>query len=324
MQVNRLIGNVGALEKARLFFRNIVLFLFPKIGKIFKLSFVDDDVTRFFTTVIRQAIEHRRQTGTKRNDFIDLLLSAIKETDKRSEPAKPEGEIDQFERDAAVSGDSLQGMSAEELEGLLISNLFVFFFAGFDTSSTFLSIIMWVCATYPEEQDKLREEIEEYVSKHGSNNLDYNTIQDMPYLDMFIYESLRTYPIALIERLCIKDYKVPGTNGIIPKGTIVQIPGFSFMKDDRYWDDPETFNPQNFSPEKKAERNPYAFLIFGQGPRNCIGMRFALLMLKLCMVKILTNYKVVPSERTPKDLAIDPFDPSGSPKGGTWVKLEQL
>jgi cytochrome P450 len=49
------------------------------------------------------------------------------------------------------------------------------------------------------------------------------------------------------------------------------------MKDEKYFSNPEKFDPENFSPEKKAERSPYTFLAFGQGPRNCIGMRFALL-----------------------------------------------
>ena len=52
------------------------------------------------------------------------------------------------------------------------------------------------------------------------------------------------------------------------------------MKDEKYFNNPEKFDPDNFSPEKKAERNPYAFLAFGQGPRNCIGMRFALLQVQ--------------------------------------------
>jgi cytochrome P450 len=49
------------------------------------------------------------------------------------------------------------------------------------------------------------------------------------------------------------------------------------MKDEKYFSNPEIFDPDNFSPEKKAQRSPYSFLAFGQGPRNCIGMRFALL-----------------------------------------------
>ena len=72
------------------------------------------------------------------------------------------------------------------------------------------------------------------------------------------------------------------------------------MKDEKYFSNPEKFDPDNFSPEKKAERNPYAFLAFGQGPRNCIGMRFALLQVQtlwldfscqLCSIK-LARFKI--------------------------------
>jgi len=49
------------------------------------------------------------------------------------------------------------------------------------------------------------------------------------------------------------------------------------MKDEKYFSNPEKFDPDNFSAEKKAARSPYTFLAFGQGPRNCVGKRFALL-----------------------------------------------
>jgi len=46
------------------------------------------------------------------------------------------------------------------------------------------------------------------------------------------------------------------------------------------------FNPENFSKEAKAKRHPYTFLPFGQGPRSCIGMRFALLEMKIAFVQV--------------------------------------
>ena len=295
------------------------------MAKALNISLIDEDVTRFFTDVIQQAINHRRETGTKRNDFIDLILNAIRDEGKKGSKEVKEVEGDQFEKDAEVkSAPGLEGLSDEEFESLMVSNLFVFFFAGFETSSLFLSVILWVCARYPEEQERLRAEIDEYVEKNdGSTNLDYMSVQEMPFMDMFVSEALRMYPITILERQCVKDYKVPGTNGVIKKGMIVQIPGFAIMKDPAYFKNPEEFNPENFSPESKAERNPYAFLIFGQGPRNCIGMRFALLMLKMCVVKLLHTYRILPSEKTPEKLEIDPLAPGGAPKGGTWIKLEK-
>jgi cytochrome P450 len=67
------------------------------------------------------------------------------------------------------------------------------------------------------------------------------------------------------------------------------------MKDERFFENPEKFDPENFSPEKKSERSPYTFLAFGQGPRNCIGMRFALLQvmdmspLSISMQSVMAN-----------------------------------
>lgn len=54
------------------------------------------------------------------------------------------------------------------------------------------------------------------------------------------------------------------------------------MKDPQYYPNPDAFDPElHFNPSAKAERSPYSFLAFGQGPRNCIGMRFALLQVRL-------------------------------------------
>ena len=96
------------------------------------------------------------------------------------------------------------------------------------------------------------------------------------------------------------------------------------MKDQAFFDNPQEFNPENFSAENKKERNPYAFMAFGHGPRNCIGMRFALLQLKTVTSKIVHQYNVVPCAKTPKGiLEPDPLSSSGTPKGGVWVKVEK-
>jgi len=64
------------------------------------------------------------------------------------------------------------------------------------------------------------------------------------------------------------------------------------------WDNPLEFNPENFSPEAKEKRNPYSFLPFGTGPRQCIGMRFALLEIKLGLLKIMQQFKFERAQET--------------------------
>ena len=72
---------------------------------------------------------------------------------------------------------------------------------------------------------------------------------------------------------------------------LVQFPTHAYMRDPQYFPNPDEFNPENFSPKNKASRSPYAYLSFGQGPRNCVGMRFALLNIKVAFARLLLNYR---------------------------------
>jgi cytochrome P450 len=69
----------------------------------------------------------------------------------------------------------------------------------------------------------------------------------------------------------VKDYKVPGMEFVIKKGQSVLIPILGLHRDEKYWPEPDKFIPERFSPENKGSINQYAYLPFGQGPRNCIG-----------------------------------------------------
>lgn len=77
-------------------------------------------------------------------------------------------------------------------------------------------------------------------------------------------------PGTRIERRCTKDYKLPGTDLTIEKDTLVFMTVNAMHRDPQYYPDPDKFDPEGrFSPEEKAKRNPYTYLPFGQGPRNC-------------------------------------------------------
>lgn len=81
------------------------------------------------------------------------------------------------------------------------------------------------------------------------------------------------FPATLrLERTCVAEYKDPESGLHVPKGTIVGIPVRSIHYDRKYYETPDKFNPEHFRPEKKAARSSYAFMAFGAGPRNCIGI----------------------------------------------------
>jgi cytochrome P450 family 6 len=88
-----------------------------------------------------------------------------------------------------------------------------------------------------------------------------------------VLEILRKYPPAhRLERRCVKEYKIPESDVIIPVGQIVAVPVQGIHHDEQYWPEPERFHPERFSAENKNSRNPYTYLPFGMGPRNCIGL----------------------------------------------------
>ena len=91
--------------------------------------------------------------------------------------------------------------------------------------------------------------------------------------------------------------------------------------DERYYPNPEQFNPENFSKEARQARSPYTFIGFGQGPRGCIGMRFAMLEAKVALMGVLSSYTFLPSNKNPEVLKLDPSSQLGYIKGGLHARI---
>ena len=91
-----------------------------------------------------------------------------------------------------------------------------------------------------------------------------------------VNETLRHYPpIPTGTRKCVQDYQIPGTSLVIPKGTSIEIGTYSLQHDPEYYPDPYKFDPERFTPDKVKSREPFTFLPFGEGPRNCMGKVFS-------------------------------------------------
>ncbi len=315
----------GEKGRPRLMFNGLMYLLVPKLAKALGLSVVDDDAMTFFADVVRKAIDHRQKTKQKRGDLIDLVLEALENAENIGMATGKEEENgkDQFEKDAEVRpAQSNVKMSKAENELMMVSNAIVLFFAGFDTTSSGTTMILAFLAKHPDVQEKLFQELNDARDKSEGNKLDYYDVLKLPYLDKVFNETLRYYFSASLERVCTRDYKLPGTDFVIPKDMIVQIPSRDIHRDKRYYPDPDNFNPdENFSAEACASRSPYAVLGFGQGPRNCIGMRFAHLMVKMCVARILLSYVLLPGDKMPEkfDMSIT----NGLPKGGVWFKVKR-
>ena len=94
-------------------------------------------------------------------------------------------------------------------------------------------------------------------------------------------------------------------------------------RDHDVWPNPEKFDPERFRSPVKDTRHPYQFLQFGLGPRSCIGMRFALMEIKIALVKFLMKYKFVRSPETQVPLEIL-AGVTLIPKYGVHVRIERV
>lgn len=94
-----------------------------------------------------------------------------------------------------------------------------------------------------------------------------------------------------LSRVAKADYKIPNSKHVIEKDTFVIIPVFAIQRDPSIYPNPDAFDPERFTKENIAARHPMAWLPFGEGPRNCVGMRFGLLQAKVGLASILSKYK---------------------------------
>lgn len=119
-------------------------------------------------------------------------------------------------------------------------------------------------------------------------------------------------------------YKVPDTEIILEKGMMTVIPVMGFHSDPELFPDPENFNPDRFTKENVAERHPYAWIPFGKGPRDCIGMRFGMMQTRLGIATVLNNFVVSPSENTQFPIRFQPDAQILCPKGGLFLNIRAI
>jgi len=130
----------------------------------------------------------------------------------------------------------------------------------------------------------------------------YETVAEMPYLEACIKESLRmSAPVARNDRECNKDWEYKGIK--IKKGTKIGIPIQVVHKNPEYWPEPELFRPERFLKENAGNIVPCSYLPFGQGPRACLGERFAVVEIKAAMVRLLQEFRLEKCEKTQLKMA---------------------
>ncbi|XP_076759120.1 putative cytochrome P450 6a14 [Xylocopa sonorina] len=266
-------------------------FLYNQIGRVLQPKGVD----QFLEDVVRDTMKYREENNITRPDFINTLIELKNNPDKLE--------------------------NVELTNSLLAAQAFVFFAAGFETSSTTMAHALYELAQHQDVQDKLRQEIREtYQSNDG--RLTYQALKDMKYLNKVFKETLRKYPvIPVLTRVASEKYTFKGTKITVEKGLKIWIPIYGIQKDPNIYPDPDNFDPERFDDVAEATRHPMTFLSFGNGPRNCIGGRFAHYQSKIGIITIIRNYKVDLCEETLIPYKSEPRLFVLTPKDGIYLKI---
>lgn len=233
----------------------------PYLGWWFKMSGSiqrNIDLTHEARAILNAIIEERERSGNREDDLLDMLLDA------------------RYEDDTAMSREQL------------IDEILILFTAGHETTSNALTFTCELLARNPHAQEKIAAEVEK--AKYDSENL-FEFIQKCPFTQQVIEETMRLYPPAyFIDRVNVEDDEFEDM--FIPKGSSLLFSLYEIHRHEKYWKDPETFDPDRFSEGRREHYFP-----FGAGPRKCIGSNFAMYEMIITIAELVSKYKLSTSKK---------------------------
>ncbi|KAG8040378.1 hypothetical protein G9C98_000949 [Cotesia typhae] len=165
-------------------------------------------------------------------------------------------------------------------------------FEGHDTTAAGSSFFLSMMGCHPDIQEKVIQELDQ-IFGDSDRPCTFQDTLEMKYLERCLMETLRLYPpVPIIARQIKTDLKLASGDYTVPGGCTVVVGTFKMHRLPHLYPDPDTFNPDNFLPEKTANRHYYAFIPFSAGPRSCVGRKYAMLKLKILLSTILRNFRV--------------------------------
>eukprot|EP00331_Platyophrya_macrostoma_P010168 CAMPEP_0176430014 /NCGR_PEP_ID=MMETSP0127-20121128/14018_1 /TAXON_ID=938130 /ORGANISM="Platyophrya macrostoma, Strain WH" /LENGTH=513 /DNA_ID=CAMNT_0017811857 /DNA_START=15 /DNA_END=1556 /DNA_ORIENTATION=- len=217
-----------------------------------------------FKAACQKIIDAQRKSGKKTQGFLQTFFDA------QSDP----------EYSRVVNDD------------VIIDQFIVMFIGGTDTTSHVLALAMYYLEKNPEMRVRMEKELDE-VWPEGTP-VDISKLNKLEYMHAFLKEVLRIAPpiTYMIHRQAIKDHKLLDID--IPKGTGLSIAYFAQHVNSKYYKNPEQFDPDRFlrkDPEEGFNKEPFAFMGFSAGPRNCIGQHLAMLKGKIFLAKMVRRFE---------------------------------
>ena len=237
---------------------------------------------------IYRIIENRRKSHETFNDLLTMLMEV-------------------------EDADTAERMTDQQLRDELIT----IFLAGHETTANALTFAFYFLAKYPEVKAKIVAEVERVV---GDEKITFSHVAQLQYTKQVIEETMRLYPPAWgIVREVGADDVIDDWQ--IKKGDNIVVAPYIVHRIEKYWDDPETFDPGRFHPEKIKERPKYSYFPFGGGQRLCIGNNFAMMEMQIILATLCPRFDFA----LPDDFKLE-LDPLVTlrPKCGMPIKIKAL
>ncbi len=181
---------------------------------------------------------------------------------------------------AVDENDTVAPLTDEELA----ANCFIFMSAGQETTAKSLQFVFYHLCKNEHVLKKAQSIVDKVL---GDRDVEYADVEDLQYLEWIVKEALRMNPPSsgVAARAPLKDIKYKDYT--IPKGTMIFFSGAISANDDEYFPNAAEFKPERW---ESGNHNRYAFLTFGIGHRNCIGMKFAYIEQVLILAMLLQKY----------------------------------
>ncbi|XP_066275168.1 cytochrome P450 3A11-like [Branchiostoma lanceolatum] len=285
-----------------------VYLIFPKIVKpimeSLQVSLFPRDCVNFFSGVFTQLMEQRQTGGEGRVDMMQLMMDAHTMKD------------DDDEGEAEAAGSRTRGKKQALSRDDVLANGFQFILAGYETTASTLSFTMYQLATHPDVQDKVIREVDDVMKDRDT--VDYEACKHLEYTEMF-HVTVCCFCTRLA-RVATSDTKIQWLT--VPKGMLMDIPVLPIHYDPERYPEPEKFIPERFSKEERQKRDPCDWLPFGAGPRNCIGMRLAMMEAKIALAKILRSYRIALAPDMEVPVQLSKYSAFVKPEHGIRITVE--
>ncbi|HEX7266691.1 MAG TPA: cytochrome P450, partial [Streptosporangiaceae bacterium] len=163
----------------------------------------------------------------------------------------------------------------------------VFLLAGHETTSTALTYTLHLLGRHPDVQHRVRAEADTIA---GDRALTAQDASVLGYTTMVVKEAMRLYPSApFLGRQAVQDDQIGGYH--VPAGADVVLAPWITHRHPAFWERPEGFDPQRFTPEQEKARHRYAWFPFGGGPRGCIGQHFSMLESVIALATLVRDFQ---------------------------------